>query len=226
MSAWIRCWVFCAAWIAATGAVLAADYTLETAASPPDGFPEGITAVVAPGAMKITGPERPYCELRLVKSLSVPKEFQSTAAVRYPFTPGELVGVLTVPRRSGLTDFRGNSIERGAYTLRYGRQPMDGNHIGTSDLADFLVAIPADKDESPEPITDLARLYELSAGASGTAHPAIFSLQPAEAPSKEPTLTHDENREFWILQFNASVQRDGKAAELPVRMVIVGVTEG
>ena len=44
------------------------------------------------------------------------------------------------------TDFRGQEIKKGVYTLRYGQQPEDGNHIGTSELADFLLAIPAGVD--------------------------------------------------------------------------------
>ncbi|MCA9056629.1 MAG: hypothetical protein KDA75_22530, partial [Planctomycetaceae bacterium] len=145
--------------------------------------------------------------------------------VRYPFAPGELVGVLAVPKRADFLEFRGNELEQGTYTLRYGRQPMDGNHIGTSDLADFLVAIPAEKDEAAGVMEDQQEMVELSAAASGTTHPAILSLQPAEEAG-DATLTHDEGREFWILQLPATVKRGDAAGKLPIRLVVVGVSEG
>ena len=135
------------------------------------------------------------------------------------------MGVLAVPKRADFLEFRGNELEQGTYTLRYGRQPMDGNHIGTSDLADFLVAIPAEKDEASGVMEDQQQMAELSAEASGTTHPAILSLQPAE-DAAEATLTHDEDRDFWILQLPAAVKRGDAAAKLPIRLVVVGVSEG
>lgn len=210
-------------WSAGGGdAAAAEDYTLEKVDTAPQGLSAAIVARVRPEGLRIKGPQRPLCELWQVAPLSAAADFRPTAAVKYPFTPGQLVGVMQVPRRAGLTDFRGNAIEAGTYTLRYGRQPMDGNHIGTSELADFLVAIPAAQDADPATITDIQRLHELSAAASGTTHPAIFSLQPVTAPLEEPTLTHDEAREFWILQVNIETEQ----GPLPVRVVVVGKSEG
>jgi hypothetical protein len=211
------------AW-AAGGAIAAAaeEYTCEEISTPPEGLSAAVAARVVPEGLRINGPRRPLCDLWQVAPLTVLADFHPTAAVKYPFTPGQLVGVMQVPRRSGLTDFRGNVIEAGTYTLRYGRQPMDGNHIGTSDLADFLVAIPAAQDEDPATITDVQRLHELSAAASGTTHPAIFSLQPVSTPSEEPTVTHDAEHDFWILQVNVQTER----GPLPVRVIVVGKSEG
>jgi hypothetical protein len=210
--------------IAVTGR--ADDYTVATADKAPDGVSDAVAAVLAGQATELTGPQRVYATLWLAKSLPITADFQATAAVKYPFTPGELIGAVVIPKRSGFTDFRGNELEAGTYTLRYGRQPTDGNHIGTSDLADFLVAIPADKDEDPAVISDLQKLVELSAAASGTTHPAILSLQPAAERADQPTLVHDEERKFWILQLNGTVRRGEKSEPFPLRMVVVGVSEG
>jgi hypothetical protein len=209
------------------GAVgVAEDYTLEKINAAPEDLSDAVAAQVDPAGVRINGPQRPKFDLWLLKSLPVAADFQPSSAIRYPFTPGQLLGVMQVPRRAELTDFRGNEIEAGSYTLRYGRQPMDGNHIGTSDLADFLVAIPTGDDESPDTIADPAKLHELSAGASGTTHPAIFSLQPVEKAGKDAMLTHDEAREFWILQLNASAKKGDKAESVPLRLVVVGIAEG
>ena len=53
---------------------------------------------------------------------------------------GEFVGVVNLPK--GMTDFRGQAIPAGAYTLRYQLLPQDGNHMGVSPNPDFLLAIP------------------------------------------------------------------------------------
>ena len=200
----------------------AEDYRLESV----DGLPSGVSAAISqqihPDGVRVLGPKRPLCDLWQMQSLPVTADFKPTAAVKYPFEPGQLVGILQVPRRSELTDFRGIALEAGTYTLRYGRQPVDGNHVGTSDLADFLVAIPAEHDENPAVLTDVKALNALSAKASGTTHPAIFSLQPADGTIEEPKLVHDEAREFWILQG----QVETRGGELPLRMVIVGKSEG
>lgn len=214
-----------------TAQLAADDYTLAKSDAAPAGVAEAVAAQLDPQGLALQrlamqGPERPYATLWFVKSAVIPSDFQSSAAIRYPFTPGQLIGVLSIPKRAEFHDFRGNELDAGVYTLRYGQQPMDGNHIGTSDLADFLVAIPAAKDEDPATITDLDQLVQLSAEASGTTHPAIFSLQPVEAKQDAATLTRDEAREFWILQVNTPVQRGDKADHLPLRMVIVGVSEG
>ncbi len=59
----------------------------------------------------------------------------------------EFVGVVNLPK--GLTDFRGQAIPAGAYTLRYQLLPQDGNHMGVSPNPDFLLAIPVASDPDP-----------------------------------------------------------------------------
>ena len=210
----------------AFGATARADeYALGQTDESPEGLSEGVAAAIAPQGLLLTGPKREYASLWLAESLPVAADFEATAAIRYPFQPGQLIGVLQVPRRADFLDFRGNELERGTYTLRYGRMPLDGNHIGVSDLVDFLVAIPADQDEDPAVLEDPQTMVELSAEASGTTHPAILSLEPAE-DAADATLTHDEDREFWILQLQADAQQDGESTKLPIRLVVAGISEG
>jgi hypothetical protein len=208
--------------VAASSAVLAADeYKFETSEAPPSDVPAAIADLLDPQGAKVVGPKRDLCEIWLLKDVARIGDFTPSTSVKYPFTPGQLVGVLKVPRRAGLTDFRGHEIETGVYTLRYGQQPMDGNHIGTSDTADFLLAVPVADDADPAPIADLKSLFTHSAEASGTVHPAIFPLLPAEE-SAEPGLTHDAEHELWILQVTAKSGETG----IPLRVVVVGIAKG
>ena len=85
---------------------------------------------------------------------------------------GQLIGALRVPEGTTFTDFRGQEIKPGVYTLRYGQQPQDGNHIGTSELADFLLALPAEADTELKPIADADALSQKSAEAAGSTYSA------------------------------------------------------
>jgi hypothetical protein len=208
--------------LAVASVVRAADeYKFEASATPPSDVPAAIADLLDPQGAKVVGPKRDLCEIWLLKDVARIGDFTPSTSVKYPFAPGQLVGVLKVPRRAGLSDFRGHEIETGVYTLRYGQQPMDGNHIGTSDTADFLLAVPIADDADPAAITDLKSLFTRSAKASGTVHPAIFPLLPAEEAA-EPGLTHDSEHELWILQTSA---KSGDAA-IPLRVVVVGIAKG
>src|SRR5271167_319251 len=89
----------------------------------------------------------------------------------------EFVGVVNLPK--GMTDFRGQAIPAGAYTLRYQLLPQDGNHMGVSPNPDFLLAIPIASDPNPEQGYLYKKLVGLSAKSTGTNHPAVIALDTA-----------------------------------------------
>ena len=106
----------------------------------------------------------------------------------YPeLTNGELVGVVTFSK--AMTDYRGQNISAGTYTLRYQALPQDGNHMGVAPNPDFLLAIPAASDSSPNATYPYKKLIALSAKSTGTSHPAVIALNSAGESS---TITKDE----------------------------------
>jgi len=172
----------------------------------------------------ISGPSGDLGTVWLAKNVDIKEGFQPGFMVKYPFKVGQLVGVLQVAKDASVKDFRGQELKAGLYTLRYGQQPMDGNHIGTSQLSDFLLALPAEKDTKADPLTDSNQLAEKSADAVGSTHPAIFSLLPPEKAG-DAKLVHNEDRDYWILEATASGKEKGKAVKVPLKMVVVGVSE-
>lgn len=92
----------------------------------------------------------------------------------------EFVGVVSLPK--GMTDFRGQAIPAGAYTLRYQLLPQDGNHLGVAPNPDFLLAIPVASDPNPEQGYLYKKLVALSAKTTGTNHPAVIALDTAGQP--------------------------------------------
>jgi len=92
----------------------------------------------------------------------------------------EFVGVVNLPK--GMTDFRGQAIPAGVYTLRYQLLPQDGNHMGVSPNPDFLLAIPVASDPDPEQRYLYKKLVALSAKSTGANHPAVIALESAGDP--------------------------------------------
>jgi hypothetical protein len=166
------------------------------------------------------GESRTVCEIWLAKELPTKADAKLTTEILYPLTPGQLVGVIRYPRKGA--DFRDQEIPSGTYTLRYGQQPVDGAHVGTSLTRDFLLLLPADKDREAS-VLDYKPLTTASKETSGTAHPAILSLQKAADAGEALAVHENAEKEWTIVRFTAKVKQGGDVKELPVELVVVGV---
>ena len=196
-----------------------AESKLETIESLPEGLSKEIAAVVDPKGHRVVSDKGPIWSVWLVKEVPTKGDFKPTLSVKYPLVPGELIGVLQVEAKKKFTDFRGQEIKPGVYTLRYGQQPEDGNHVGTSDLADFLLGIPAATDSDPKPISGFASLSKKSAKTAGSTHPAIFSLLPVDKPIEQPILTHNAAKEHTMLSVVLAAKGGSK---VPLRLIVIG----
>ena len=90
---------------------------------------------------------------------------------------GTLVGVVRIA--ATFRDIRGKTVKPGVYTLRYGVQPVNGDHLGVSPFRDFLLLCPAAGDRDPAPL-GYEGVAKLSATTIGGAHPATLSIDPPE----------------------------------------------
>ena len=196
-----------------------AESKLEEITALPEGVSKEIAALVDPQGQTVVGKDGAVCSVWMVKEVPTKANFKPTLNVKYPFAPGELIGVLQVQAKKKYTDFRGQEIKPGVFTLRYGQQPEDGNHVGTSDLSDFLLAIPTAVDTDPKPIGPFKTLAERSAKTAGSTHPAIFSLLPGEKPVEKPTLTHDGDKDHTMLSVVLPAKGGTKIA---LRLVVIG----
>jgi hypothetical protein len=199
--------------------------TLATVGQAPAGISASIAATVNPQGYRIQSGGGTVCEVWLLKDLPVKLKFKPSLNVKYPFQTGQLVGVLRIGDKGEYSDFRGQPVKPGVYTLRYGQQPQDGNHIGTSELADFLVAIPASIDTDLKPLVPSEKLHKASAKTVGGNHPAIFSLLAPEPAAAAATLAKDDN-DRWVLGVPAQAIRGGKKIPLSLRLVVIGKVAG
>lgn len=189
-------------------------------AAPSEGVAKEVRAALAEKGLVVSAGSKTHCHLWLAKDWALQPDFKATAETQYGLQPGGLVGVVQFARQG--EDFRQQTIRRGLYTLRYGQQPVDGNHVGTSPTRDFLVLLPAAKDESPKPL-DYKDLVKLSSEAAGSKHPAIWSLQKFSGDAKRtPTLAHQSDHDWQLLQLTGRATAGGKTVELPLEVVLVG----
>jgi len=170
------------------------------------------------GYRVIRGTSRTAAEIWLAKDLELDPDFEPSATRLYPFSPGQLIGVLHFSRRG--SDFRDQSISSGWYTLRFQLQPVDGNHVGTSPTRDFLVVVAADQDEADKE-WDPDELNEASAEVAGSTHPAMLCLQLA-SEGDEPKMVHLESMDWWMLHTVAKGTAGGETKNVPIDIVVAG----
>jgi hypothetical protein len=196
----------------------AEDYSAMLLEALPEGAKSDISQALATPGFQVTGPDGPLCSVWFAKAPAVQEGFSATLSVKHPFAQGAFMGLLKVEEGTEFTDFREQTLRPGLYTLRYARQPQDGNHIGTSDLADFVLVIPAKDDQSPKTADDLDKSVGLAADAAGSTHPAILALRPAEkAKPGEAKLVHESGDDLWMLETAV-----GSDMPRPLRLVVVG----
>ncbi len=197
------------------------DYTFEMidAAPEAEGVSEEIAELISDQGFRVKrGSSRTVCELWLRKELAIDPEFKPTAEKLYPFTPGQLIGLAHFPRRG--SEFRDQTISSGWYTLRFGLQPVDGNHVGTSPTRDFLLLVQPEQDELVEN-WETKELYNASAAAAGSSHPALLCLQKPVAAS-DPEIRYDETHDWWVLHLLGNGVANEKSLTVPIDLVVAG----
>lgn len=203
----------------------AADYKAEAAKEgpPKDKLSEAIAKQVGDQGIKVSEGSDPLAEFWFAKEVEIKPGFEPTFTILYPFKQGQLLGVARYHETGG--DYRGQEIEPGVYTVRYALQPVDGNHIGTSDTRDFLLLVPAKMDTKPEPIAE-AELFPMSAEAAGTTHPAILALKYAGKKIEDaPRMKHHEDGDLWSVGLTLKAKAKDETSELPVELVVAGMGE-
>lgn len=211
--------------VAGLGLAAESSHKLESAGKLPDGISPKVASILNAEGIRLAGPDGPVLEVWFAKELDFVPGFSPTFTVNYPFKPGQFIGLIKVVTKSDYTDFRGQEMGAGVYTLRYGQQPQDGNHIGTSDTSDFLLALPAKIDKDPTAAFGFDKLSMTSAKSVGSTHPAIFSLLASKKVPAKATVEHNEDSEFWIINAPLDGKVKDKKSKVGLRFVAIGRSE-
>ncbi len=191
---------------------------------PPEGFAAAIKAELnAEGYRILTGDGKPFAEIWLRKA--TPASGQPSgpkATIQFPIlAEGELLGALRFVGEGH--DYRDQSIIPGVYTLRYGLQPVNGDHLGVSPFRDYALLVPAAKDKSVA-VIPREKLEDESAESAGTSHPAVLMLFSADESADPTQLTHNEEKKTWgaNLPLALAVKGETSPSPLKVQLIIVG----
>jgi hypothetical protein len=103
--------------------------------------------------------------------------------------------------------------------MRYDLLPSDGNHMGAAAQPDFVLLAPVGDDLDVTKALSERVMINLGKRASGTSHPAIFSLVPADSAKEFPSAFKSSDA-FEV--FAAKITLGGK--ETPFAIVLKGQT--
>ena len=190
----------------------AQDYKMEALSSAPDGLPAAYASQIPAQGYRVVGPKGPWCEVWFRKSIPSANK-PSDPAVVFPYGQGALLGVIRFPGNG--SDRRGQQFKAGLYTMRYSNFPVDGAHQGVAPQRDFALLTPIAGDPDPNATPDFAKLVAQSK-TTGTAHPCVFSLEPAPGTAF-PAVVKDGDTD-WVLEV--------KLGDQSVGLIVVGQVGG
>ena len=162
---------------------------------PPSELSGGVVSRLTPAAKIVTGPAT--LDVWLVDKI------ESTGGPGWSgVDSGTLVGAMRVTGE--FKEIRGKVVKPGVYTLRFGLQPQNGDHLGISMYREFLLVSPAAIDKDPK-VLGFDGAVAVSKEVIGTAHPASLSLDPPEdAPGAAlSTYKNELGHEGVVLQVGA-----------------------
>ena len=180
--------------------------------APPDDLAPAVREVFAPEGVQFSADGKVVAEFWFRKELPTKEAASSGLGVSYgKLDVSTLVGAVRIA--APWSDYRKNTTQPGVYTLRYGVQPADGNHMGVSEYRDFLLLVPAAEDKDPSKSYALEDLVPLSFGASLTAHPAVLSLFPVTKDVTSPELLKNSHGQWMVVV---------KQGDITFGMVMIG----
>jgi hypothetical protein len=184
-------------------------YKADKAGSPPPEVASSITRALQQTGFQISAKGAAYCEIWFRTSLpsGVGSNEQNVTLAKIP--QGALLGVVRFDG-NGL-DRRGQTIQAGVYTLRYGIMPANDSHQGAAPQRDFLLLTPAAEDRDVNATPSFDALVAMSRKASRTTHPAVLSFWKADADSPGFGQQGDGD---WVLQ--------SKVGDIPIAVIVVG----
>lgn len=147
-------------------------------------------------------------------------------SVQFPYLGvGEFLGVLRYGDEGH--DNRDQTIPAGIYTLRYGLQPENGDHLGVSTFRDYVLLLPAAKDAALANVAPKL-LQERSSESAGTTHPAVLLLSTGPATGPATQAVHDQEKDTWgaILPLNVQAKGADSATPVRIKVLFLGVLGG
>lgn len=191
------------------------------------GLPKSLQTLLQPqGTRLLDRGGEVECEIWWNKAIPTERNVGASDIAYGNLAVGTLLGVMHLPKEGH--DYRGQTIKPGYYTLRYALMPADGNHMGVSSYRDFALLSPAGEDTRGNEKLSFDALLKLSRQATGTGHPAVFSLVQVNIAFKTfPALSQDDEA-LCILQASLHGKPAAGGAEqgFPLAVILIGSAQG
>jgi hypothetical protein len=187
--------------------------------APPAALANAIAGTIAPGGVRVIVSRGSPITLDFWWVSALPLQAGSGNPSWTSVAEGSLIGAVNIPAE--FRDIRGRIVKAGVYTLRYGLQPSNGDHLGVSPYREFLLLSPAASDVDPAPRGHDGTI-EISKLSVGGSHPGVWSIDPPVA--KEPALQlYKTELDHDAVIVEVPVTRDGKPeGTLRFGLVLVG----
>ena len=192
---------------------------------PPIEVSEAVKATLGEPCYQIIDEGQPLFEFWLSKSLPLKENPSSIENGLDAPAMASLIGVVHIHKK--LRDYRDDELQQGIFTMRFGKIPADGNHLGASEYPYFAVLIPAEKDQAIDAINSYKKMTRASSKETASEHPMIMSLRPIKKkPSQIPALTEPvEEHKCLVVSAKGKVDGSDKETELIFEIVVEGFGE-
>ena len=213
--------VVCSALLLAGAGVDAADFTLKTADKPPpQEIGDSMRGTLQAKAIQLMQSDKPVLEIWFRQEVPLKSKPASAKESLGTIRETTFMGVVSIIDTS-LHDYKDNEIPKGIYTVRYGLQPKDGDHLGTSEFDYYFVLIAATDDKDLNGLSKFKSMVKASGKSTASGHPLVVSLRPASGGNAMPGLT-DPEAEHKAILVNVPAIAGEQKTEIAFEMVYQG----
>jgi len=187
--------------------------------SAPVELAEAQRRMLAPTGHRVLRAGQPLIDLWFRNAVPTAEPRQGKGILYGALVPGSFIAAGRI--HDGASDFKGQKIAPGLYTLRYAVQPDDGDHQDVTESRDFLLLCDAAADATPGDL-DEKTLRTISARINGKKHPSVLYLTGRKGGSR-PRVTTQSSPLRTVLEVDVSgtggttlalaIVVDGKAEE-------------
>ena len=171
-----------AVWVQLTNHSRAGDFSVKVADKEPAGqIGESIRKTLQSKAVQLLNGDTPGFEFWFESEVALKSKPGSVEKALGCIQETTLLGAVSVG--NGQRDYKDNEIAPGVYTMRFGLQPQDGDHLGSAEYPYFVVLIPAKNDTQLDGLTTFKAMAKASGKDTASGHPVVLSLRPASSHS-------------------------------------------
>jgi len=214
-------WVLVAATILAALPAHARDWSVKVVdKDPPAAIADSIKAELQHKAVQVSDSGKLAFEFWLVKDLPLKSKPASPDKALDNIAEITLLGAAVVHQDE--RDFRDDDIFADTYTMRFGLQPQDGDHLGTSIYPYFALLTMAKLDKSAKGFSKFKDLEDASETDTPSEHPVVMSLRPPSKKDGTAPEIRQPDTDKTSVYITVPATADGEKMTLPFEIVVEG----